>query len=114
MVKVACYLFSLLPLVVAWPTAMEMNKVLVRSDTRLNTGVGHPNPSFSAKDQYVDVTAGSKNEFRSPGKYDLRGQCPGLNAAANHGFLPRNGKPTIADSTCLIPAFAPGCISANG
>ncbi|KAI8939510.1 hypothetical protein NX059_003281 [Plenodomus lindquistii] len=95
-------LLSFLPLVTAWPHVMEMNERLQRREEpppraptgrsgRLNTGVGHPAPSFNAQAQFVNVTQGSRNEFRSPGPGDLRGQCPGLNAAANHGFIPRNG-----------------------
>ena len=85
----------------AWPTVMEMNEIMKRAGTsgRLNTGAGHPNPTFDGPSQYVDVTEGSGNEFRPPGHGDLRGECPGLNAAANHGFLPRDGKATIQEST---------------
>ncbi|KAL7906651.1 Chloroperoxidase [Trichoderma velutinum] len=32
------------------------------------------------------------NEFRAAGPFDSRSPCPGLNALANHGYLPRNGK----------------------
>ncbi|KIW28391.1 uncharacterized protein PV07_08059 [Cladophialophora immunda] len=32
------------------------------------------------------------HEFRAPGPFDSRSPCPGLNALANHGFLPRDGK----------------------
>ncbi|KAH7330403.1 Chloroperoxidase [Rhexocercosporidium sp. MPI-PUGE-AT-0058] len=57
---------------------------------------GRPNTSqpplgFNAAEQFVDVRPGSGHEFKSPATGDLRGQCPGLNAAANHGFLPHNG-----------------------
>lgn len=64
---------------------------------RPNTGL--PPLGFNAADQYVDVTDNGPHPFRAPRPNDRRGQCPGLNAAANHGFLPRNGIPTIADST---------------
>ncbi|KAF2763409.1 Cloroperoxidase [Pseudovirgaria hyperparasitica] len=89
-------LAGLVPTVLSWPTVMEINDKLMRARTtgRLNTGVGHPFPSFDAADQYVDVSDGSGHEFLPPGPNDLRGQCPGLNAAANHGFLPRNGRTT--------------------
>ena len=85
---------------------MQMDEIVKRAGPtgRLNTGGGHPNPTFS-EDQLVDVTAGSGHEFQSPSSSDLRGQCPGLNAAANHGFLPRNGKATIAQS---MSDLAPG------
>lgn len=67
---------------------------------RPNTGL--PPLGFNAADQYVDVTDDGPHPFRAPGPGDKRGQCPGLNAAANHGFLPRNGIPTIADSTLIV------------
>ncbi|KAH8801237.1 Chloroperoxidase [Flagelloscypha sp. PMI_526] len=31
-------------------------------------------------------------DWQQPGPDDIRGPCPGLNALANHGFLPRDGK----------------------
>lgn len=64
---------------------------------RPNTGL--PPLGFSEEDQYVDVSDSGPHPFLAPGPGDRRGECPGLNAAANHGFLPRNGIPTIANST---------------
>ncbi|KAH6716849.1 hypothetical protein BKA61DRAFT_572922 [Leptodontidium sp. MPI-SDFR-AT-0119] len=61
-----------------------------------NTGV--QTTIFNAQEQFVDVRDGSNNPFRSPASGFLRGQCPGLNVAANHNFLPRNGKVTIAQT----------------
>jgi hypothetical protein len=66
---------------------------------RPNTGL--PPLGFNAEDQYVDVTDDGPHPWMAPGTGDRRGECPGLNAAANHGFLPRNGIPTIANSTIL-------------
>ena len=54
-----------------------------------------PIPIFSAAAQYVDVGPGSGHEWQAPGPNDLRGPCPGLNAFANHGFIPKNGYATI-------------------
>lgn len=34
-------------------------------------------------------------QFVAPGPGDARGECPGLNAMANHGYLPHNGIATI-------------------
>lgn len=104
MVKLILSLLPLVSVAAAWPTVMEMDMHLKRAATsgRLNTGAGHPFPSFDAKAQYVDVGPGSGHEFHSPGPNDRRGQCPGLNAAANHGFLPRNGLPTIVDSEFIL------------
>ena len=58
-----------------------------------------PSVNFNAADQFVDVRPGTTHQFIAPGSGDRRGPCPGLNAAANHGFLPRNGLPTITQST---------------
>lgn len=38
-------------------------------------------------------------QFIAPGPGDERGECPGLNAMANHGYLPRNGRATILQFT---------------
>ena len=40
-------------------------------------------------DQLVSVSG--EHVWQAPGLSDIRGPCPGLNAAANHGYLPRNG-----------------------
>lgn len=45
--------------------------------------------TFDPKDQLVSVTG--EYVYQSPAVSDIRGPCPGLNAAANHGYLPRNG-----------------------
>ena len=45
--------------------------------------------TFDPKDQLVSVTG--QNAYQSPAVSDIRGPCPGLNAAANHGYLPRSG-----------------------
>ena len=50
-------------------------------------------PPFDADAQYVSNKG--KHRFIAPGPNDQRGECPGLNAMANHGYLPRNGVATI-------------------
>ncbi|KAH8601004.1 hypothetical protein B0O99DRAFT_681860 [Bisporella sp. PMI_857] len=68
-----------------------------------------PSVSFNAADQFVDVRPGTTHQFIAPAGSDKRGPCPGLNAAANHGFLPRNGLPTIAQTiTGLNQAYSFG------
>jgi len=54
-----------------------------------------PVPVFDAKKQYINVTKGSGHEYVAPSGDDLRGPCPGLNAFANHNFLPHDGYATI-------------------
>ena len=48
---------------------------------------------FNAAAQYVSTTG--THAFVAPGPSDLRGPCPGLNAMANHGYIPHNGVATI-------------------
>lgn len=51
-------------------------------------------PVFDAASQHINVTGA--HAFNAPGPRDQRGPCPGLNAMANHGYLPHNGVATIA------------------
>jgi hypothetical protein len=53
-------------------------------------------PFFNAKEQYVSTSG--KYAYKSPTASQIRGPCPGLNAAANHGYLPRSGVASIAQS----------------
>ena len=55
--------------------------------------------SFDPASQYVSTTG--QYAFIPPDftAGDVRGPCPGLNAAANHGYIPRNGVGTITDFT---------------
>ncbi|KAL9616515.1 MAG: hypothetical protein Q9160_008631 [Pyrenula sp. 1 TL-2023] len=52
-------------------------------------------PPFDAAVQYVNNQGA--NAFNPPGGFDQRGPCPGLNAMANHGYLPHNGVATIQE-----------------
>lgn len=82
----------------AWP---NMGNIHAR-DLPLSENEGNSGPFdslvFNASEQHVNVTPGSANEYQAPGSGDLRGPCPGLNAAANHGFLPHNGVTTLEQS----------------
>lgn len=101
------YLIAALPLAAAWPAVMdnlEKRGVAPKvpppafSSGRDQCGVHGPCAGFDEEEQFVDVTKSSGHAFQRPKSTDERGQCPGLNAAANHGFLPRNGIATIAQS----------------
>lgn len=50
-------------------------------------------PPFDPKAQFVSTTG--THAWVAPGSGDDRGECPGLNALANHGYLPHNGRATI-------------------
>ena len=60
-----------------------------------------PSLSFDPVDQFVNVAPGTANQYVAPTSTDKRGPCPGLNAAANHGFLPHNGIASISQSKLL-------------
>ncbi|KAJ3982090.1 Chloroperoxidase [Lentinula detonsa] len=48
---------------------------------------------FDPSSQYVSTTG--THAFVPPGPNDSRGPCPGLNAMANHGYIPHSGIATI-------------------
>ena len=52
---------------------------------------------FDPSSQLVDVSG--DHEYRPPGKGDIRGPCAGLNSAANHGYISRDGIANAADIT---------------
>lgn len=54
---------------------------------------------FDASRQRIDVDG--EHKFEPPSSGDERGPCPGLNALANHGYLPRTG---VADMLTIIQA----------
>lgn len=105
----AAVLVASLSSAAAFPAVMQHTARLQKRDvepapraplykiTRPNTGL--PPSGFDAQDQYVDVTDGGANAWIAPGPTDKRGQCPGLNAAANHGFLNRNGLTSFDQGT---------------
>lgn len=93
MVQRNALFIALAPYAAAWPAVMEATlqkrvepgpREPLFLSGRQNTGVVPP-VTFDAEEQFVDVRPGSGHEFVAPGPGDIRGQCPGLNAAANHG-----------------------------
>jgi len=58
---------------------------------------------FDPVAQKIDVTG--VHAFVAPKHSDQRGPCPGLNALANHGYLPHNG---IADIATIVAATNTG------
>lgn len=59
--------------------------------------------NFCTSDQFIDISG--EHKFVAPGPGDIRGPCPGLNAAANHGFLPRNGIASIEQTVSGLGAL---------
>src|SRR6478609_3809698 len=70
----------------------KVNDAVRSHDKRLSLGLAS---------KPIKVTG--EHEFIPPNfeKGDQRGPCPGLNALANHGYLPRNG---VADMQTIIQA----------
>lgn len=62
-------------------------------DGTLDTRSLEKRVGFDPSTQYVSNTG--THAFVAPGSGDLRGPCPGLNAMANHGYIPHNGVATI-------------------
>ncbi|KAF7196120.1 Dothistromin biosynthesis peroxidase dotB [Pseudocercospora fuligena] len=76
------------------PTAAsDVAKAL--SKARTNCG-NIPCLTFNEKDQYVSTTG--DHAYASPAADEIRGPCPGLNAAANHGYLSRSGVTTLTET----------------
>ena len=59
----------------------------------INKRVNGLAPGFDAAAQRID-TSGA-HAFVPPSATDLRGPCPGLNALANHNYLPHDGWASI-------------------
>ena len=88
--------FGLLAGIALFATANAYPNILAHleetSEKRATPTLGGLVP-FNAKSQLVNVKG--KNAFKAPGPSDQRGPCPGLNALANHNYLPHNGVATI-------------------
>ena len=117
-------LLSLAAMSAAWPALQEMQNAhpnVLREAAKLagrtleglqNDPIGTsraetncgPTPclNFDPVDQLVSITG--QNTYASPAASDIRGPCPGLNAAANHGYLPRNGIATLEQTVAGLGA----------
>ena len=78
----------------------EMRRALTASPPQGAGALPLAPPPFDAAAQYISTSGAYA--WKAPGAGDERGMCPGLNAMANHGYLPRNGRATITE-------FASGC-----
>lgn len=66
------------------------------ADSKLRTRVLGVDPGFNAAAQRISTTGA--NAFVPPGAGDIRGPCPGLNALANHNYIPHNGVTTFTQA----------------
>ncbi|KAJ5585785.1 hypothetical protein N7450_005572 [Penicillium hetheringtonii] len=65
------------------------------SRAETNCGPTTPCSYFDASDQFVSVEG--EHEYVAPTSDQIRGPCPGLNAAANHAYIPRSGIASIEE-----------------
>lgn len=90
-------------------TSKQMRRQTIPSDplgaSQAETNCG-PTPCliFNEADQLVSTT-GDK-AYASPAADEIRGPCPGLNAAANHGYLPRSGIVSLEETVSGLGAGA--------
>ncbi|KAL1587487.1 hypothetical protein WHR41_03825 [Cladosporium halotolerans] len=77
----------------AYPNILEHLEQAGAGSAKVKRQTPLSTPPFDAASQYVDTTG--SHAFQAPGPTDQRGPCPGLNALANHGYLPHNGIGTI-------------------
>jgi len=89
--SILCLAFS--GLASAYPNILQHLEEAGASTNREKRQTPLSTPPFDAKSQYIDTTG--QYAFKAPGATDQRGPCPGLNAMANHGYLPHNGIATI-------------------
>ncbi|MCJ1383102.1 hypothetical protein MMC17_006215 [Xylographa soralifera] len=59
------------------------------------TGAQNGSPGTQVGGILVPATGDTAHAFTAPGANDIRGPCPGLNAAANHNFLSHDGITTF-------------------
>lgn len=100
---------AVLPQAIAFPRmdTPEVQSYLKRAAAAQNPSISgndvvdpaHALNIFDAKKQYIDTTG--EHAWKAPGPNDQRGVCPGLNALANHGYLPHDG---VATNQQLIEA----------
>ncbi|KAL9082067.1 MAG: hypothetical protein Q9159_006754 [Coniocarpon cinnabarinum] len=87
------------------------------SKAQTNCGFGGPCLTFNEEQQLVSTSG--ENQWIAPAPGDIRGPCPGLNAAANHGYLPRNGIASIEQSEparllCIKSELLKLCLAVTG
>ncbi|KAI7643416.1 hypothetical protein KC319_g12655, partial [Hortaea werneckii] len=105
------------PLLVAgFPHIAEMLEKQKMQERQVGVPAVAPFPEFPGSPSHAlydkfdpesqRVSTSGEHEFRAPGPGDIRGPCAGLNAAANHGYLPRDGIATAESvNTGLWEAF---------
>ena len=66
--------------------------------SKAQTNCGFGGPCLTWSESQLVSTSGA-NAWAAPAPDEIRGPCPGLNAAANHGYLPRSGIASLEEST---------------
>jgi len=76
---------------------VEKRALETRQDGSLSY-TGLPTTVFNAQDQYVANDGAYYYKAADFSAGDIRGPCPGLNAAANHGYIARNGVTNLLEA----------------
>lgn len=76
-------------------TSVDGNQANAQNNTFDTTGTIPANSTLVGRDLASFLGFGPAEDadhpWIAPGEGDFRGPCPGLNTAANHGYIPRNG-----------------------
>ncbi|KAJ8523121.1 heme-thiolate peroxidase [Pleurotus djamor] len=69
--------------------------------SKVNSTLDEPGIDFGKVKRFDPVaqriSTSGVHKWVAPGPTDQRGPCPGLNALANHGYLPHNGVASVTD-----------------
>lgn len=89
------------PNIVETLTRRQLNSQDALGLSRGQSNCGFSGPCLTFSESQLVSTSGA-NAWAAPGLDEIRGPCPGLNAAANHGYLPRSGIVSLEESTSVI------------
>lgn len=64
--------------------------------------VGHPHKRLLLSSSSGPISVTGEHVYQSPAAGDQRGPCPGLNALANHGYIPRDGVVSLLGATTAM------------
>lgn len=98
---------ALAPAALAFPAGLNIPRGVLqglnkRADnasqaaSQAQTNCGHHICDTFSESQLVSTSG--DHAYAKPAPDEIRGPCPGLNAAANHGYLPRSGLATIPET----------------
>jgi hypothetical protein len=79
----------------AFPGMLKKRAAALYTAPYTYTGAKNGIPGSGVGGIQVPATGDKAHAYTAPGSTDIRGPCPGLNAAANHNFLSHDGITTF-------------------